>query len=295
MSARPATSRVAWARSTAARAARPSSGDGSVTGEALFGIPFVAALVAGMPLSLVRAPWLIRISNWSIGAQIGLVLTSWLLLATIPGGRWTASSEVGVSRLRERPGRVALPRRLLVDRGRRSRACLGRAGRVSARCATGSGARGSRHFSPLSRDLDSVLPCRVLRPELTCKASRRRSDSRTARRVLAVFASACPGHEALVTNSKHERRRSAMSTVAEARGTTSARDSPPSRRHRPGVLGAGRPLHLPRHGRGDRRRVLRRWRRSYRRAAARHHTSIVARTRPSISSRARSSSSSTTR
>ncbi len=65
-----------------------------MTGEALFGIPFVAALVAGMPLSLVRAPWLIRISNWSIGAQIGLVLTSWLLLATIPGERWTASSEV---------------------------------------------------------------------------------------------------------------------------------------------------------------------------------------------------------
>jgi hypothetical protein len=49
------------------------------------GIPFTAALAAAIPLMFVSTPWLIRINNWAIVGQIGIVLTSWLLLATLPG------------------------------------------------------------------------------------------------------------------------------------------------------------------------------------------------------------------
>jgi hypothetical protein len=59
------------------------------------GIPIASAFVAGLPLSLVNAPWLVRICNWAIAAQVGLVLTAWLLLAVIPGEQnWRAPSGV---------------------------------------------------------------------------------------------------------------------------------------------------------------------------------------------------------
>jgi hypothetical protein len=58
------------------------------------GIPLAAPLAAAIPLMLVSTPWLIRINNWAIVGQIGLVLTSWLLLATLP-------DEVGTSYCRE--------------------------------------------------------------------------------------------------------------------------------------------------------------------------------------------------
>ena len=70
--------------------------------------------------------------------------------------------------------------------------------------------------------------------------------------------------------------------------------------HRPvetgaGVLGPRRPLHLPRHRRGVRRRLLRDGGARPAAAAARRRTSTRARTRPSTCSRARSSSCSARR
>jgi hypothetical protein len=56
------------------------------------GIPLAAAVVAGIPLSLFSAPWLVRVSNWSIGTQIGLVLTTWLMFSLLDGKRnWSGS------------------------------------------------------------------------------------------------------------------------------------------------------------------------------------------------------------
>lgn len=49
------------------------------------GIPLAATVLAAIPLAAVPRDWLVQISNSSITLQIGLVLTSWLLLATLPG------------------------------------------------------------------------------------------------------------------------------------------------------------------------------------------------------------------
>jgi hypothetical protein len=51
-------------------------------------------LVAGAVLSTVRPDWVVRISTGSMVTQVGLVLISWLLLATLPG-RTNWSGAVG--------------------------------------------------------------------------------------------------------------------------------------------------------------------------------------------------------
>jgi hypothetical protein len=46
--------------------------------------PVWGALVAGLVLRFISALWLVRISTGAIVIQVGLTLTSWLLLTTAP-------------------------------------------------------------------------------------------------------------------------------------------------------------------------------------------------------------------
>lgn len=51
----------------------------------IVGVPLAATLAAGIGLHFLSSGWVIRVSTATIGTQVLLTLTAWLLLATMPG------------------------------------------------------------------------------------------------------------------------------------------------------------------------------------------------------------------